>query len=41
MKFKKIYLFVGDSFDFDDVSVFLKKVRLFLARIIPLLKTIM
>ena len=40
MKFQKIYLFVGDSFDFDDVSVFLQKDRLFLARIIPLLKTI-
>ena len=40
MKFEKVYRFVGDSFNFDDVRIFLAKSQGFLAKIIPLLKTI-
>ena len=40
MKFEKVYLFVGDSFNFADVKILLQKVRVFLANIIPLLKVI-
>ena len=32
MKFEKVYLFVGDSFNFADVKILLQKVRVFFGK---------